>query len=149
LSLHFFESIECAVSVAVLPDGNNGVEYKDEKDYEGFHVGSQTLITVTYFKSKCGQTKILNVKTEPRMLENKRVKFEARSDCFARAFMTDTKMIALAYLVRKLRNLPVTAMMNEMVADASRMRTRMSSNCSTILSQSDFSSSASNSFGPC
>lgn len=96
LSLHFFESIECAVSVAVLPDGNNGVEHKDEKDYEGFHVGSQTFITVTYFKSKCGQTKFFNVKTEPRMLENKRVKFEARSDCFARAFMTDTKMIALA-----------------------------------------------------
>jgi len=48
--LHFFKSIECAVGVAVLPDGNNGVEHKDEKDDEGFYVSSQTLIAVTYFK---------------------------------------------------------------------------------------------------
>ena len=73
LRLHFFESIECAVSVAVLPDGNDGVEHKDEKDDEGFHVGSQTFITVTYFKYKSGQTKFLNLKTEPRLVEKPNV----------------------------------------------------------------------------
>ena len=45
-------------------------------------------------------------------------------------------------------HLPVMAMMKEIVADARRIWTRMSSNCSTILSQRDLSSSASSSFDP-
>ena len=46
-------------------------------------------------------------------------------------------------------DLLVTAMMKEIVADASKIWTRISSNCSMMLSQRDLSSSASSSLGPC
>lgn len=45
--LHLLEGIKGAVSVAVLPDGDTGVEYEDKKDNEGLDVCGHTLLTVT------------------------------------------------------------------------------------------------------
>jgi len=46
--LHLLEGIKGAVSVAVLPDGDTGVEYEDKKDNEGLDVCGHTLLTITY-----------------------------------------------------------------------------------------------------
>ena len=38
-SLHVFEGLKRAVSVAILPDGNNGIEHENQKNDEGFNIG--------------------------------------------------------------------------------------------------------------
>jgi len=37
-SLHVLEGLKSAISVSILPDGNEAVEDEDQKDNKGFHV---------------------------------------------------------------------------------------------------------------
>ena len=45
--LHGLEGLQSAVSVRVLPNGNDGVEDKDKQNDEGLNVGSEAFFSVT------------------------------------------------------------------------------------------------------
>lgn len=46
-SLHVFKSIKSAISVSILPDGDDSVENENQKDNEGLYKSSHALLTVT------------------------------------------------------------------------------------------------------
>ena len=64
------------------------------------------------------------------------------------SFIFSLQCIKIELLKRKY-DLPVKAITNEIVAATKRIYTKVSSNYSMIFSNKDYSSSLSNSFGPC